>query len=462
MELDAFLRNVVRRWYILVALVGAAVFGTWLYHDLTGESKATALVAVLRPYAPAPGEYAPAQLTFEALDESNELAARVATRLGDGTSPEQVKSKTTIDIRISTKPTLTPLYEVSFEDPDPQRAKLVANIVLEEAKVLYLEINRPEARDVRAAFAPELTRLEGVAAAARGELTRFEVDNDAYNLTAKRDQTRGFVNQLRLLHWQLDSGRVSASGLEEGPVLEAARRELDRLTALEGDYSTLKTEVELAQSEMFRLESRVQDLQTAAPVGSAVTPYLREAQNQLSSAKMRFTTAQEALTTFQQQNGVSDVTGSRQAQLALVNQLTLSETSTRSGISSIGAALAREEAELQRLEGLAPTYDALILDLRRAETQLSVVEQRVLDIIGGQTLPTEAQVLVLDNAKLQSNLLWLITTYGLGVIVALFMGLTIIYLVAVFERVPLTVRQIESALGLPVLAQIPRASQDEV
>src|SRR5512134_3982648 len=148
MELDDFIRNVVRRWYILVVLVGAAVFGTWLYHHLTEEAKATALVTVLSPYSPAPGEYKPAQLTFEALDESNELVSRVAARLGDGTTPDQIKDKTTIDIRISTKPTLTPLYEVTFKDSDPQRAKAVANIVVEEAKALYLEINRPEARDV--------------------------------------------------------------------------------------------------------------------------------------------------------------------------------------------------------------------------------------------------------------------------------------------------------------------------
>ncbi len=462
MELDAFIRQVVRRWYVVPVLVAAAVFGTWLYHRETEESKATALVTVLRPYAPAPGEYTPAQLTFEALDESSELASRVATRLGDGTTAKEIKGKTTIDIKISTKPTLTPLYEVSFEDPDSQRALLVANIVVEEAKALYLEINHPEARDVRAAFAPEVTRLEGLVSTARTALTAYEVENDAYNLPAKRDQTRGFVNQLRLLRLQLDTGRVSASGLEDGPVLEAARRELDRLTGLEGEYSRLKTESDLAQADVYRLESRVMELETASPAGAAVTPYLQEAQRQLTSARQRFTTAQEALTGFRQQNGVSDVTGSRAAQLTLVNQLMLGETSARSGLSSIGATLSREEAELQRLESLEPTYDVLALDLQRAEAQLSALQQRVLDIIGGQTLPIEAQVLVLNQADLDSNLMWQIITYGLAVIVALFTGLTIIYLLAVFDRVPLTIREIESMLGLPVLAEVPQASKEEV
>lgn len=462
MELDVFIRNVVRRWYVLVVLVGAAVFGTWLYHRITAEEKATALVTVLRPYVPAPGEYTPAQLTFEALDESSELASRVSARLGDGTTADEIKGKTSIDIRISTKPTLTPLYEVSFEDPDPQRAKLVANVIVEEATALYQEINRPEARDVRAAFAPELSRLEGLVDSARQELTAYEVDNNAYNLTAKRDQTRGYVNQLRLLRLQLDTGRVSASGMQDGPVLEAARRELDRLTGLEGEYSTLKTEVDLAQADVYRLESRVMDLQTAAPAGSGVAPYLQEAQSQLAAARQRFTLAQRAFSSFREENGVSDVTGSRQAQLALVNQLTLGEASARSGISSIGGALANEEAELRRLESLEPTYDELALKLHRAEAQLSALQQRILDIIGGQTLPIEAQVLVLDDAALQSSVLWLIMTYGLAVIGALFMALTIVYLLSVFERVPLTVREIETVLGIPVLAHVPRAGHDEV
>lgn len=460
MELDVFIRNVARRWYILVVLVAAAVFGTWLYHHLTEEAKATALVAVLSPNSPAPGEYKPAQLTFEALDESNELASRVAARLADGTTAEQVKSKTSIDIRISTKPTLTPLYEVTFEDPDPQRAVAVANIIVEEAKALYLEVNQPEARDVRAAFAPETTRLEGLVAAARDELTRYETENNAYNLTAKRDQTRGFVNQLRLLQLQINSG--GATGLGDGPVLEAARRELDRLTGLEGDYEKLKTESDLAQSDVFRLEARVRDLQSASPAGSAVTPYLREAQDQLAAAQQRLTTAQGALSSFRETNGVSDVTSSRQAQLDLVNKLTLGEASARSGSSSVGGALASQEAELRRLEGLEPRYDELALNLQRAETQLSALQQRILDVVGGQALPIEAQVLVMDDASLTSNLLWQIITYALAVIVALFGGLTIIYLLSVFERVPLTARQIEAALGIPVLAHVPRASKDEV
>jgi hypothetical protein len=307
-----------------------------------------------------------------------------------------------------------------------------------------------------------MTEVQGTVAAARDALTSFETDNNAYNLTAKRDQTQGFVNQLLLLRLQLERGGVSTAGFQDGPVLEAARRELDRLTGLEGQYKSLKTEVDLSQAAVFTLEGRVNDLHSAAPVGSAVTPYLQEAEAQLTAANDRLTRAQSALTGFQQQNGVSDVSASRDAQLTLVNQLTLGKASAQSGLSSVDAELGTQQAELRRLEDLEPKYDELALNLQRAETQFSVLQQRVLDVIAGQALPIDAQVLVLANAKLSSSLLLLIVTYGLAVIVALFTALTVIYLMSVFERVPLTIREIEAALGLPILAEVPSANRDEV
>ena len=80
MELDAFIRQVVRRWYIIVVLVAAAIGGTLVYHLVTGEQKATSVMAVLQPKVAAPGEYIPPVITLEAVDESSELAERVERR----------------------------------------------------------------------------------------------------------------------------------------------------------------------------------------------------------------------------------------------------------------------------------------------------------------------------------------------------------------------------------------------
>jgi capsule polysaccharide export protein KpsE/RkpR len=458
MELDAFIRQVVRRWYIIVVLVAAAIGGTLVYHLVTGEQKATSVMAVLQPKVAAPGEYIPPVITLEAVDESSELAERVAPRLNDGTTASEIKDKMSVDIRVTTKPSLTPLYTVNFSDPDKDRALAVNAIVVEEAIKLYGELHQPDAKDVRAAFKPELDRAEGDANAAQAALTQFEQTNDAANLPARRDQIRGYIQQLQLIELQLQSGQVTSSDLSGGPLLTAARAELDRLSGLEGDYTKLKWDVDTATMDVARLQTRVSDLTIAQPGDSGVSPLLAQAQQELNAGRARLEQAQDALTSFQTQNNVANATASREAQLAIVNQLTLAATSQRTGASTIAAELGQQRAELQRLESLEPQYNDLALELQRAEVQLSTLQQRVLDVISGQTLPAEAQVRVLGQPEIESNLFWMIITYGLAVLLAVFGAFTIIYLLAVFEPMRPTVPALESYFEMPVLAHVPHAS----
>ncbi len=452
MELNDFIRQIVRRWYVIVLFLVAAYAGTWLYHFQTSEAKAVATAVVMQVYVAAPGEYIPPQVTLDAIDENSELAERVAARLDDGTPADDLKPKIDIGIRISSEPTLTPLYELAFSDPDERRALSVAGAMVEEALRLYDELNRPEEKDVRAAFAGEIAQLEAGVQSARAALTAFETENDAHNLTAERDQLRGYLNQLRLL----DLGQ-NASGT--GSLLAAAQAELNRLTAIEAEYTSLRTEADLAQIELFRLDGRVSDLSLQVPAGADVQPFLQQAEANLANAERRYATAQDDLAAFRRVHGVSDVTASRQAQLALVNQLTLGERSAAVGIGSVNEAIATAEAELARLDSLAPQYTELSLNRSKAEAQLSGLEQRILDVISGQTLPSQSQAFVFDQPRIQSNLLWMVITYGLATMLGGFAALTVIYLFAIFERRPLSDREIEGRLGAPVLAHVrdPRA-----
>jgi hypothetical protein len=448
MELDELIRSVLRRWYIVIVLLVAAFGGTWLYHAFTSQARATGTVVVLQAFVAAPGEYIPPQITFDAIDESSELSRRVGARLDDGARAESLQEQIDIGLRVSNRPTLTPLYDVSFSDPDETRAVLIAGIVMDEAIQLYHELNRPAEKDVRAAFAAETRRLEAQVSEAREALARYERENDAFNLVARRDQTRGYLNQLRLLRLQRESGGT-------GSLLTAARAELERLTSLEAEYARLKTATDLAQVELFRVDGRVSDLMLARPAGEEVQRFLAEAETSLAEAERRYSAAQANLAHFRRVHGVSDVTASRQAQLALVNQLSLAEASVSSGTDSIGAAIVAEDEELLRLESLAPEYQRLSIELSRAEAQLSALEHRILDIVGAQTLPAENQMLVLNQPTLQSNIFWLLITYALATVVAGFAALTMIYLLAIFERRPLTHDDIETRLGVPVLAHIP-------
>lgn len=457
MELDAFIRQVVRRWYIVAILVAAAIGGTLVYHLVTGEQKATSVLAVLQPKVAAPGEYIAPVITLETVDESSELAERVAERLNDGTTADEIKDKMSVDIRVTTKPSFTPLYTVNFSDPDKDRALAVNAIIVEEAIKMYGELNQPDAKDVRAAFKPEVDRAEADANAAQDALTQFEQSNNAANLPARRDQIRGYIQQLQLIELQLQSGQVTAD-LSGGPLLAAARAELDRLSGLEGTYAKLKFDVDTATMDVARLQTRVSDLTIAQPGNDGVSPLLAQAQQELNAGKARLDQARNALSSFQTSNNVADATASREAQFAIVNQLTLAATSQRTGASTIAGELGAQRAELQRLESLEPQYNDLALELQRAEVQLSTLQQRVLDVISGQTLPAEAQVRILGQPEIASNLFWMIITYGLAVLLAVFGGFTIIYLLAVFEPMRPTVPALESYFEMPVLAHVPHAS----
>jgi uncharacterized protein involved in exopolysaccharide biosynthesis len=124
----------------------------------------------------------------------------------------------------------------------------------------------------------------------------------------------------------------------------------------------------------------------------------------------------------------------------------------------LDAALQPEEAELQRLLGLAPEYERLNAEVTQLSGQLNVLEGRKLDFIVNAAAAPAAQVKVLDPAQLQSNALWTVVTYVVGLVVGLFAGLVVVYLMAYFDRTPRSADDVENLVNLPVLARLPRSA----
>ncbi len=454
MELDAYLRALLRHWYVPIILVAIAVFGVWTYHRFTDTETAKATLVVLSAPRPVPGEFLPAQIGFDTIDESNQLAARVAARLDDGTTADEIKGKISVDVRRDLNAVgRSSLFTVSGQDEDKERAVVIADLAAEEARHLFAEINSFDSKDVRLAFQGELDRAEAEAATAREQLVQFLGENDAYALPTRIDHQLALVSQLRLSGRSPDSAQEGATSSGDGPSLEEARTELQRLAALEPEYNGLVFDVQLAQNAVSRLEARVSDLEAAGP-GFEVA--LANARTQLDSAEARLAHDQGALSSFQQTNAVSDVPAAVQSQLALVNQLAVSQASSRASATAAQDALAAEDAELERLLGLESEYDLLNVDLENAEARRATLEQRVLDVIAGRTLPAEAQVKLLDAAETQSNFFWDALTYALGVTVAILFSITIIYLFALFERVAPSVQELEEIFDQPVITQVPK------
>ena len=246
MELDTFIRSLVRRWYIPVLLLGLAVLGVWTYHSYTEVKTATATVVVLTS-SPAPGEFVPAQFGFDAIDESSLLAERVAARLDDGTTAAELEGRIEVSLRIDpSQRSTTPMYIVSGKDADADRAILIANLATEEGKQLYGELNSFDREDVRLAFQEELDRAEADVRDARMDLVAFMTGNDAFALPTRASQQLALVSQLRL---------ASLTGFQSA--LAAEEAELERLLSLGPEYSRLTLALDNAEESQFGLEREV-------------------------------------------------------------------------------------------------------------------------------------------------------------------------------------------------------------
>lgn len=455
MDMRLFIRALLRWWFVPLVTLAIALAGVWLYHRVRDTNDAAATVAILQTYFPPPGEYVAPQIGFDTLADSQELHARIAHDLADGTTADQIKGKLSITYQPKlNQPNPSPVYKVAVTDSDRQRAIHIANVAVVEARKLYGEINTPDATDVRQAFQPEVAAAQAKVDAARNALVQFESANNAYALTQRRDQELTLIAQLRAAQISARAA-VPASSASGGAALVAARAQLDKLTSLEPQYDRVAFNLGLAQADINRLTQRVSDLQIAGPGASR---QLADARSQLAAAQDNFNTALIDLYNFQQANGVSQLPAAIQSQMSLVNQLTVSDATTRAGAGALDAAVASEQAELQRLLRLQPQFDQLNLDLVTAQGQRTSLEQRILDIQLGRTLPAEAQVKVLQDATIQSSLLMTLLTYALGVFLAVFVSLTTVYLLAYFEKLPPSIQELEQALGRPVIIRVPTGS----
>jgi capsule polysaccharide export protein KpsE/RkpR len=455
MEMTVFVRALLRWWFVPVIALAAAMAGVVAYHRLMDKAEAATTVAVVQSYVPPPGEYVPAQIGFDSLADSDELSKRIAARLDDGTTAAQVRGWLSIKLKPvlnRTSPSL--LYNVSIKHSNKDTAIRVDQIATEEAQKLFDEFNTPDTRDVRRAFQQEVDTAQGSVDEARATLVSFETQNDAYALSQRRDQALGLISQLRMAQVGTQSSGTTSS--TTGASLATARSQLSRMLALQPEYDRLLFQSNLAQAAVSRLTTRVGDLEQAGTAGAAALP---EAQRQLNEATDQYNNSLIDIASFQQQNNVGQLPASVQSQMAVVSQLTIADASSRASAGNVQSALVAEQAELDRLTSLQPQYDELNGNLQKAQTQLASLQQKIIDVIAGQTLPASAHTRLMQDAQIQSNLLFTLLTYSLAVFVALFVSTTIVYLLAYFEKAPTKVEDLEREFGAPVIGRVARIAR---
>lgn len=440
MQLTDYIRVLIKRWYIPVALLAIALSGAWMYNRITGTNTAEATVAV--PYS--------SLVSWDSTFNGQELSERIANSLEDGRTAEEVRGKYAGRYASGTG-RLTPLFAVRADDDVKEKAILLANTAVTEALTLFEENRRARADYVLAAYQEQMDQAEAEAVDARRALDNFLVENSAYSLPSRLAEQATLVSDLR--QQAVVAGIVTGSTpFQESQELVDARAELARLLQLEPRFGQLQLDIDLAQSAVSRLEAESEALDVGGPGYAAARAVVED---RLAAEKKRLADAEAALAAFKAENGIEDLAAAIDSQQSRVNGLLLTEVS-RSGAGSAAGALAIAEANLLELQAAQPEYNRLTSDLTRAQELVDLREkqQQYLAMIS----PLDDQIEVVKPAELVSGMWGRMIRYTVAVLLAVFVSLTAIYLITLFTDKPLTVDDLEREFAAPVVARIPRAS----
>jgi len=267
MELSTFFRVYRRHWFIPAALLAISLLGAFLYIRQYSTYEAMATVAVLDPLTARPGGYAQAQVTFDSVIKSQELANRVAKRLGRDPGAVSGHLSTTIVPSLEAY-NLSPVYAVYGRDKNSDSAIAMTNAAAEEGRKLFLEVNAPDPQAIKDALAGQMQAAQDELAAAIATYQQFMSTNDATDLEARIAKQRDIVYSLHLaaVVARADQRGAYASGNTQAGIqaqyraneLEAAlgpeQAQLNKLVALELPFGVVSSNIQTAQATVNQLK----------------------------------------------------------------------------------------------------------------------------------------------------------------------------------------------------------------
>lgn len=455
MSLDRYLHALGRYWYVIAVLIAAGALGMVAYVNSSGNTSATASVAVFEPSLVKVAASDQAQVTFDTVLQSRAVAERVIQDQHLSMTPEGLQGRISVKLAKQLVPNIvSPLYEVQVKDPDPKRAVALANDVIAQAKEIFLGLNTVDINEVDAAYAPEEQHLQSQLDAAQSALTTFETKNKAWQLSSQIDAQQSLVNNLRQASLS-NPGHSSDSTTPGGNLTTALTQEqaeLDRLRGLDDQYSRLSLNVALATAAVNQFATHANDaaIDNNAAAAAAAAAAAKTANQQLD-------TARTALMKFQAANGIGDLQTNIDQQTQLVTNLRQQSLLANASDTTLKSAIAAENQTLQQLLTLLPTYTQLTTNVAAAQAGLTQLESRKIDTIIGTNAAPAVQIKVLDTAHAQTSTFRSIMFYALGVALGLFVSFLLIYLFAYFDRLPRTAADAREIVGVPVLTRVPPA-----
>ncbi len=256
MEPGSFSAALKRVWPVAILLFVAAIFGSSIYAQKRIMPTAQASVAVRDPLTINPAQYHNAEVSFDSIVKSDQLAVNVGKVLG-----YPVKGKLSVSVQLpATGINLSPLYVVRAQDPDPARAMTIVNTAVTEARKLYGQLNGVKSSEVAASIAPQKAAADAALATATKAYNDFAAQyggDPAAAVTAARDQVTALNSQLAQAQVDLSSAR----GIS-GAAASAAQ---DRVDAY--------------QAQLINATKQLQPLAAAQPEFQQLTVNLTQARN---------------------------------------------------------------------------------------------------------------------------------------------------------------------------------------
>jgi hypothetical protein len=243
------------------------------------------------------------------------------------------------------------------------------------------------------------------------------------------------------------------------------------LYAIRGTAPTKAQAIQLTNAAVEEARSLYIELNTPNPadVALALAPQIKDAQARTDAARAE-------LNAFERRYNAIDLPIKISKQRDLVSSLQLSyfqaqaDTAASSVVgyttyaaakqrqNNLAAQLNAQNAVLTKLVALEDQYGQLALGLSVANGDLISLQQLQQGQINGQALPLSADVKLVDGAQIQSQLLWYLLTYTVGLILALLLGASAIYAIALMTKERQTAEAVSSAFGAPILARLPQAA----
>lgn len=262
MELREFGGGLKRHWIIFVVCCLIGLVGAFTYDFLTLLDEAQASVSVLDPMTARPGGYGQAQVTFDSIILSKQLANKVAAVMGE--SSDTVQSDLSVTLASSLSPTNpSPLYLIHGKDHGLPRAVKLVNTAVSEATKIYLRLNTADGSQLKAATAPETADAQAQLKSAVDALNAFATQNNAVDLP---DRLATQQAKVAALQQSLYAAQAQQSGdyyvnstlyTKDANVVSSLQAslapeqtELSRLQGLSPQYSQLSFAVQAAQTRV--------------------------------------------------------------------------------------------------------------------------------------------------------------------------------------------------------------------